>query len=83
MYFILIQSVFFPHFHISAQNATSDATEETSETLPSKKDRIGLVLSKDGDFFDPGLVEIERILEVAPPEDYPASKLPNIRAWAL
>ncbi|GFH52462.1 hypothetical protein CTEN210_08938 [Chaetoceros tenuissimus] len=39
---------FFPHFHIT-QNSTNDATEDT---LPLKKERIGLVLSKDGDFFD-------------------------------
>ncbi len=32
---------------------------------------------KDGDCFDPGLVEIERVLEVIPPEDYPVSKLPS------
>ena len=32
---------------------------------------------KDGDCFDPGLVEIERVLEVVSPEDYPASKLPS------
>ena len=32
---------------------------------------------KDGDYFDPGLIQIDRVLEVAPPEDYPESKLPT------
>ncbi|VEU34941.1 unnamed protein product [Pseudo-nitzschia multistriata] len=32
---------------------------------------------KDGDYFDPGMIQIDRILEVVAPEDYLQSKLPK------
>ena len=32
---------------------------------------------KDGDYFDPGLVEIDRLLEVSPPQDYDSSEMPS------
>ena len=46
-----------------------------------RKQRGGLLFGqderKDGDYFDPGLTQIDRILEVVPPRGYPASKLPK------
>mmetsp|Transcript_21082 Transcript_21082/g.58594 ORF Transcript_21082/g.58594 Transcript_21082/m.58594 type:complete len:2371 (-) Transcript_21082:379-7491(-) len=60
-----------------------DQVENAKKYMSSffKKQVNGLLFTqderRDGDYFDPGLVQIDRILDVDPPQDYPKSKLPK------